>query len=224
VDLIRTALAAGALASLTVVAASANQSPPTAPPRGTPPAVSQQLDTFAQAWAEVPAYSATVTLFERLDTQVQNSVVTFSFRKPSSATASIISGPNAGAVVTWDGGSTVVARRGTGFAGLFRRTLPVHDPQVTSLRGSSIDQLSFGAMLAHAESGEGTLSEAPTVKLDGEVVDVITLTAYDKATDDGLTREVLELSAVTHLPVCVLGFDGPTLVRRIDFTNVSIGT
>ena len=30
---------------------------------------------------------------------------------------------------------------------MFKRTLSLHDPLVTTLRGSSIDQLSFGAIL-----------------------------------------------------------------------------
>jgi hypothetical protein len=66
-------------------------------------------------------------------------------------------------------------------------TALLHDPLVTTLRGSSIDQLSFGAI-----------------------------------PDAGLTREVVELSAQTHLPLRVLGYEGSTLVRRIDFSNVKL--
>ena len=41
-------------------------------------------------------------------------------------------------------------------------------------------------------------------------------------TSAGLTREVVELSALTHLPLRVLGYEGSTLVRRIDFSNVKL--
>jgi hypothetical protein len=50
------------------------------------------------------------------------------------------------------------------------------------------------------------------------------LVPADPAADDGLTREVVELSVVTHLPVCVLGFDETTLVREIDFSKVAVGS
>ena len=47
------------------------------------------------------------------------------------------------APLTWDGGAMVVAWRGSGLAAMFKRTLSLHDPLVTTLRGSSIDQLRF---------------------------------------------------------------------------------
>jgi hypothetical protein len=38
--------------------------------------------------------------------------------------------------------------------------------------------------------------------------------------DTGLTLEVVDLSKVTHLPVRLSGYEGSTLVRTIDFSNV----
>ena len=64
-------------------------------------------------------------------------------------------GPNAGVTVVWNGGNTVVAHRGTGFAALFKKTLLLHNPRVTTIRGSSIDQLSFAAILAHSQGTPG---------------------------------------------------------------------
>ena len=42
------------------------------------------------------------------------------------------------APLTWDGGAMVVAWRGLGLAAMFKRTLSLHDPLVTTLRGSSM--------------------------------------------------------------------------------------
>jgi len=181
----------------------------------------QRLDAFARAWAAVTAYNANVTVFEQKDTTVQNVVFNYSFRKPSSVTVHVASGPNAGVTLVWDGGATVVGRRGSGLAALFKRTLSLHDPLATTIRGSSIDQLSFGAILAHAQAEAGSLSEAPGDVIDGVVTDAVRVIPSDPATNAGLTREVVELSPITHLPMRVLGFDGETLVRKIDFSNVT---
>ena len=105
---------------------------------------------------------------------------------------------------------------------MFKKTLSLHDPLVTTLRGSSIDQLSFGAILAHGLQQGGSLSEAPGEVIDGIPVNAVTLIPAQSGADAGLTREVVELSAVTHLPVRVLGYAGPTLVRRLDFSNIKL--
>jgi hypothetical protein len=176
---------------------------------------------FAQAWNGVPAYTATVTVWERMGDQTQTEVLAYSFQKPSDATVHVNAGKNAGVTLVWSGGTSVVAHRGSGFAALFKRTLDLHDPQVSTIRGSSIDQLSFGAILAHARQQVGALSES-TDPVAGGGADVITLLPTSPAADAGLTREVLTLSPVTHLPVEVLGYDGATLVRKIDFSAVTI--
>jgi outer membrane lipoprotein-sorting protein len=102
---------------------------------------------FKDVWNSVTSYSATVVVFEREGTEVQSSVLDYTFRKPSSATVHFIAGRNAGVTVVWNGGDTVVAHRGTGLTALFKWTFALHDPHVTTIRGSSIDQLSFAAML-----------------------------------------------------------------------------
>ena len=111
---------------------------------------------------------------------------------------------------------------GTGLAALFKKTFSIHDPVVATIRGSSIDQLSFGAILAQAQQGSGTLSEAGSDVIDvidGIATDAVALVPADPAADAGLSREVVELSEVTHLPVRVQGFDETTLVCEIDFSR-----
>jgi hypothetical protein len=58
--------------------------------------------------------------------------------------------------------------------------------------------------------------------VDGVAINAVTLIPAGSESDAGLTREVVELSTVTHLPVQVLGYDGSTLVRKIDFSNVKL--
>lgn len=96
----------------------------------------------------------------------------------------------------------------------------MHDSAVTTLRGSSIDQVSFAAILAEAQQGDGVLTEGPAETIDGSSVDVLRLLRTAPVADDAVTNEILDLSADSHLPVRILGYQGETLVRRIDFSNV----
>jgi hypothetical protein len=77
---------------------------------------------------------------------------------------------------------------GTGLAALFKKTFSIHDPVVATIRGSSIDQLSFGAILAQAQQGSGTLSEAGSDVIDvidGIATDAVALVPADPAADAG---------------------------------------
>jgi hypothetical protein len=74
---------------------------------------------------------------------------------------------------------------------LFKKTMSLQDPQVTTIRGSSIDQLSFGAILAHGQQTPGTLSRGPGDVINGVATDAVTLITADPAADAGLTREVI---------------------------------
>jgi hypothetical protein len=185
------------------------------------PAV-RELNAFAQAWAGVSGYGATVRIFVQKDAQTQNVAFDYTFDKPSNVKVHVLAGPNAGVTLDWNGGPTVVARRGSGLSALFTKTLSLHDPAVTTLNGSSIDQLSFGAILAHLQQQPGIVSEAPAQPIDGVAVNAITLIPSTSAGDAGLTREVLELSAATHLPMRLLGYEGSTLVRKIDLSNIQL--
>jgi outer membrane lipoprotein-sorting protein len=190
--------------------------PSTVHARTLPPA----WGAFTSAWADIKGYSATDTIFERKGAAIQKMITDYTFRKPSSATMTVIRGPNAGATLVWNGGGTVVAHKGTGLTAIFRRTFPLHDPEVTTIRGSSIDQLSFSAILAHGLRTAGLISQAPGPTISGNSTDAVTLIPTKSANDTGLTREVVEISRITHFPVVVLGYAGKTLVRSVGFSNV----
>lgn len=177
---------------------------------------------FEKRWADVTSYSATVAIFEREGAQVQSSVLDYTFSKPATATVHFVAGKNVGVTVVWNGGTTVVAHRGSGLAALFKKTFQLHDPQVTTIRGSSIDQLSFAAFIAHSQGTPGIVSQdvGPTI-LDIPT-EALTLVPTSSVTDTGLTREIIDLSVPTNLPIRVLAYEGDTLVREIDFSNVKL--
>jgi hypothetical protein len=177
---------------------------------------------FERAWTRISGYTATVTVFERRVDEMQNVAFEYTFEKPASATVHVVKGPNAGVTLVWNGGDSVIAHRGSGFAALFKKTISLHDPLVTTVRGSSIDQLSFAAILAHAQDTTGPLSESAGPVIDGAPTAAVTLIPESSTTNTGLAREVVDISLSTSLPVRVLGYSATALVRQIDFTNVRI--
>ena len=177
---------------------------------------------FERMWADVAAYTATVTVFEQKGTQVQTLVFDYAFRKPSSVTVRIVRGPNTGATLAWNGGDTVLARRGGGFLAIFKKTYSLHDPTVTTIRGSSIDELSFAAMISHAQDTPGAVFEISGEAIDGVPVEAVTILPSSAEADAGLTREVVDISPATNVPLRVLGYDGAGLVRQVDFSAVKL--
>ncbi len=175
---------------------------------------------FEFAWTDISAYRATVSIFERKGARTQREVVDYTFSKPANATMHIVEGPNAGATLTWNGGSTVVAHRGSGLMAMFTKTFGISDPRVTTIRGSSINELSFGAILVHAHDTDGSVTRTDGPRIDDVATDEVSLIPTNSIINTGLTLEVVDLSQVTGLPIRVLGYQGPTLVREIDFSNV----
>jgi len=195
---------------------------PITPLLPTPSAGPPAWAAFEYAWTYVTAYSTTITVFEQKGTQVQNSVFDYTFRKPSSVTVHYNKGINAGVTLEWSGGTTVVAHRGSGLMALFKKSFPLHDPQVTTIRGSSVDQLSFAAILAHSQGMPGTISQGSGPTILSILTAAVTLIPTSSIADTGLTHEIVDLSAMTSLPMRVLGYEGETLVRQVDFSNIKL--
>jgi len=105
---------------------------------------------------------------------------------------------------------------------LFTRTLSLHDPLLTTARGASIDQLAFGAILAHIRDTPGTLTQNTGEIVDDEPTDALTLVPSSPAADGGFTREIVDLSAASGFPRRVREYDGTSLIREIDFRGVAL--
>ena len=175
---------------------------------------------FERAWDGIASYTARVTVIDQKGAQVETVVFDYNFRKPANATVHVIKGPHAGSTLSWNGGTTVVARLGSGLLGLFSKTYALHDPAVENLRGSSIDQLSFAAIITHGGETAGAASATPGPVIDGVPTEAVTLIPTSSANDAGLTLEIVDIATTTNLPVRVLGYDGQLLVRQVEFTTV----
>lgn len=195
---------------------------PIAPLLPTPPPDPPAWTAFKDAWENIAAYSTTVTFFEQKGAQAQNSVFDYSFRKPASATVHFLKGPHAGAILVWNGGATVTVQLGSGLMGIFKKTLSLSDPLVTTIRGSTIDELSFAGILAHSQDTPGTISQADGPTILGIPTEAVTLIPTSSVRNSGLTHEIVDIPVVPSLPIRILGYEGETLVRQIDFSNIKL--
>ena len=114
-------------------------------------------------------------MFEQKGAQTENMVLDYSYHKPSNATIRIVQGKNAGVTLVWNGGSTMQAHRGSGLMASFKKTMAIDDPLATTVRGSTIDQLSFDAILAHAQQTPGSVAQLPGAPIDGLATDEVRL-------------------------------------------------
>ncbi|MBV8148210.1 MAG: hypothetical protein JO092_03875 [Candidatus Eremiobacteraeota bacterium] len=129
------------------------------------------LTEFATTWGTMSGYRAEIHCFSVKGSQTENSSFNYTFKKPSSISMTIVSGPRAGNTVTWSGGDSVTAGKG-----MFTKRFSLTDPTVTSLRGSTVVDLSFGSILKHAEDIEGTKTVLTTA-LDGSSVHMVSVEA-----------------------------------------------
>jgi outer membrane lipoprotein-sorting protein len=173
------------------------------------------LTAFAKTWDSMSGYKTAIHCFSAKDGKTENSQFNYTFTKPSSISMSIVSGPRAGNTVKWSGGETVTAGKG-----MFTKKFALTDSAVTSLRGGTIVDLSFGAILKHAEGLQGKKSSASTT-MDGEPANVVTVNVAQPSSDDGLTREVLYLSGSTDLPLRVDGYVESQLVTSCTFSDTT---
>ena len=194
----------------------------TTTPRALPSTPPPAWGAFEYGWRSIAGYSTTITVFEQKDAQVQNVVFDYTFHKPSSATVHVVKGPNAGVTLEWSGGDTLVAHRGSGLAAMFKKSFSLHDPLVTTIRGSSIDQLSFAAILSHGQNTLGTTSQVPGPVIEGVPTQAVAIVPTSALANTGLTLEIVDLSSATYMPVRVLGYAGSTLVRQVDFSNTKL--
>ncbi|MGA2393004.1 MAG: hypothetical protein ABSH03_06630 [Candidatus Lustribacter sp.] len=181
-------------------------------------ALADPVSDFAAAWAKVDDYTVTIKVHETDGKNVQDRVYHYAYKKPHFAKIDVVSGPGRGSGSVWSGGDHVKGHQG-GFLSGIKASIALTDPRAVSLRGDTMDQASFQSVADDFANGkiEGA-STAATV--DGVAADVVTIDLATPA--NGVTKRVVALSKVTHLPVRRSGYAGDTLVKQEDFSDLSI--
>jgi len=206
------ALAALAIASLAAAIVSALTSPSDAA-APSPVSGAGMLAKFTAAWDKVDSYSCSLTAHEMLGTHVQDRAYDLIYRKPSDTKLVVTGGDGKGGAAVWHGGDTVRGHQG-GFFSFIKLTLNIHDSRATSIRGTTIAQANFGAILEHLESLKATIGVAAA----GDSTDVDFAVA-DPSGDQNVTKERVVLAS-DDLPTEYDEWEGDTLVRHVVYTDV----
>lgn len=189
------------------------------------PAVAQPgaLDAAQRTFAKIDDYSTVVTVHETDGKRVEDRTYHVLFKKPSMERVDIVAGPGKGGGIVWMGGDKVKGHRGGILSGI-RLTLDLHNGQVTTLRGDTVDTATIPSMLAVFTLVKGEVSEAAGPSIDGGDTSAITLEVAEPEHYGGVTREVLYLSESTHLPVRRERFSGTSLVKSENVTEMKTNT
>lgn len=179
------------------------------------------LSEFSDAWAKVNDYSCSIVVHETHGSQTQDRRYDFWFKKPAFAKLEIVSGPGRGSGASWTGGDKVRGHKGGILSGI-KLSVSINDPQAVSLRGDNISTASFGYILSNLQSGKGTLSEGEGPAIDGAATETVAMKIANPAADRNVTRDVVYLSKVSHLPVRRVRYEGDVLVKQEDFVNLKL--
>lgn len=181
-------------------------------------ALADPVSDFASAWGKVDNYTVTIKVHETNGKDVQDRVYQYAYKKPHFAKIDVVSGPGRGSGSVWSGGDHVKGHQGGLLSGI-KASISITDSRAISLRGDTIDQGSFQSVADDFATGK---IEVPSTvaTVDGVAADLVTVDLATPA--NGVTRRVIALSQVTHLPVRRSGYAGNTLVKQEDFSDLSI--
>lgn len=171
------------------------------------------LADFSNAWDDVHTYTCTVTAHEVRGKDVQDRVYHLSFARPNNMRMDIVGGAGRGGAAVWAGGDTIYGHQG-GFLSFIKLHLNIHDAKAVSLRGTTMAQASFGALLTRFKA-------LKTSSLDAKSeagLTTLTATIKDPASESGLTREVLVFGA-DHLPVEYDEYEGDVVVDHVVYSE-----
>jgi outer membrane lipoprotein-sorting protein len=180
------------------------------------------LTAFAGAWSGITNYTATIVTHETTNDgkSSQDRTYSYKFLKPTNAVIEIVDGPGKGGGAAWHGGDRVKGHQGGMLSGI-KLMVPITDGRATSLRGDTLDVASFGYELNHFQSIPGALSEAAGPQVGSDSTIQVTL-APSSAEANGVTKETLDISNASHLPVRRTSYVGGTIVKVETFSNVKI--
>jgi outer membrane lipoprotein-sorting protein len=195
--------AAAAVAALVCISGAASASP----------AGDAALAAFSNAWDGVHSYTCTISAHEVQGSAVQDRVYNAVFERPNNVRMDIVGGAGKGGAAIWSGGDTVYGHQG-GFLSFIRLHLNIHDSKAVSLRGTTIAQSSFGALLQRFKDMKTSSLDAKTS--NGQTT--LTAEVADPAKDNGVTSEVLTLGA-DHLPAGYDQYDGTKNVNHVRYSD-----
>jgi outer membrane lipoprotein-sorting protein len=176
----------------------------------------QVLAKYAAAWDKVNSYTCTIAAREVSGDRVQDRTYAMKFRKPFDTRMDVTGGDDRGGSGVWHGGDTVKGHTG-GFFSFVKLNLNIHDPKAVSVRGTTIADANFGALLEHLKSLKGATIDAVA---DGTLTK-INVAVGEPAADNNVTKELMVLGT-NDLPIEYDQWEGDTEVKRVTYSDVSL--
>lgn len=160
-------------------------------------------------WNQINTYKVRVTVHEAKGARVQDRVYLIRFAKPTQTRVDIVDGDGRGSAAVWNGGDRVHGHEG-GMLSIIRLNVDAHSTFAIDLRGGTIAEANFGALLAHLKSlGSKTIR----VENDGGKI-VLVVKTDPPAPGNDVTKEVYILGP-DWLPVEFFEYAGDKLVRHV---------
>jgi outer membrane lipoprotein-sorting protein len=179
--------------------------------------VAQAIQRFADAWASVQSYTVTATVHEVKGARTQDRTYHLFFQKPFDTRAEIVAGDGRGSVAVWTGGTRVVGHQG-GLLSFITLNLDIHNRLAVSLRGTTIAQANFGALLNQLQSLD---PKGMTVTPVGENV-LVSTPVHMALPDDDVARWTLLLGP-DGLPVQSTEYaaDG-SILKQVTYSDLKL--
>lgn len=171
---------------------------------------------FSAAWKGVKTYTCTVEVHELKGKDVQDRLYHLRFSRPHDTRMDIIGGDGRGSAAVWRGGDQVRGHQG-GMLRSIRVNVDIHSRLATTLRGTTIAQANYGALLSHLQS---TSARSFVAKRVGDNLEV-TASVSDPSRNEDVTREVFVLGR-DGLPRQYLQYSKDTLVKRVIYSDVKV--
>ncbi|HLJ82690.1 MAG TPA: hypothetical protein VKT51_00770 [Candidatus Eremiobacteraceae bacterium] len=180
------------------------------------PAGDAALAKWTKAWSQVQTYTVTMTARETQGSDVQDRVYDLYYAAPNHVRMDIVDGAGKGSQALWTGGDTVDGHQG-GFLRFIHLHLKLTNPIATSMRGVTIAQATFGAVLDMIKALKASSLDAATV---GDTT-TITATVADPTTDGGITKDVVYLAS-NGLPTGYDQYEGDIDVNHMVYSDLKV--
>jgi outer membrane lipoprotein-sorting protein len=154
----------------------------------------------------------------RKGSEVEERTMNIYFKRPRFIRMDVLAGNRAGDA----GGSGVyrndgkVTGRKGGFFSFLSATVDKHNPQVTSIRGMTIDQIDLQATLEKLLLRLSTSASSLSVR---EGIYELVFLPRDPSAEGGTTKEIISLDSATMLPVSAESFEGSRRVQHADWSD-----
>jgi hypothetical protein len=185
-------------------------------PAETPNAAESEIAKFASAWSNITAFTCTIDAHEVSGNRVQDRTYNMFFHKPHDTRLEITKGDSRGSIAVWRGGTRVIGHRG-GVLSFAKLNVDIHSPLVVTIRGTTIADPNFGAILDHIRG----LDRSSAAVASDNGLTRIDIAVADPSTDKNVTRERLTLGR-DSLPIEYEQWQMDSEVERVMYLNVKL--